>query len=355
MTDRNPVRVVQWTTGNIAREAVPTVLGRDDMQLVGVFAFSPAKVGVDVADLVGLDAPTGVAATDDIDELLALDPDCVVYSPLHFNINHVERILAAGVNIVTTTAFMTGRTLPAGERNRVIAAAEAGGASIFGGGMNPGFSAVLTAVGAGISREVRHVRVSESVDVSLFAGDENFDLFGWARPAGDREHSADLEYATRFYKDGLEVLGDLLGLSDYEMVFTANFAHATEDLDLPGRPIPAGTVAGIDIVLEAVVDGVPRIEMHQRYVMGSAIEPAWTVEHGYRVDVLGNPRVGLRLEILPDLDDYSLLTVEEMYAIGMRISAVPLIDAIPAVCAAAPGIRTYADIALPSAYLGGRS
>lgn len=355
MRPADTLRVVQWTTGNIAREAVPTVLERTDMELVGAFAFSPSKVGVDIAELVGIDEPIGVTATDDIEALLALRPDCVVYSPLHFNVEEVERILRAGVNVVTSAEFLTGRTLPAGERARVAAAAEAGAATIFGGGMNPGFSAVLTAVGAGISRDVRHVRVSESVDVSLFAGDKNFDLFGWGRPAGDPDHPTDLAHAIRFYEDGLEVLADLLGLSDYEIVFTPTFAHATEDLELPGRPIPKGTVAGIDIALEAVVDDVPRIEMHQRYVMGSAIEPAWTVEHGYRVDVLGNPRVSLRLDILPDLDDLRLLTVEEMYSLGMRIAAVPLVDAIPAVCAASPGIRTYADLPLPSAHLGGRA
>ena len=214
--------------------------------------------------------------------------------------------------------------------------------------MNPGFSALLAAIGAGMSRDIRHVRITESVDVSLFAGDENFGQFGWGRPAADPDHPGDVQKATAFYADGLEVLTRLLGIDEYEPRFTARFAHATEDLDLPGRSMPEGTVAGIDLTLEAVVDGVPRVEMHQRYVMSSKIDPPWTVDHGYRVEVDANPRVTLRLEIMPDLDDLSLLTVDEMHALGMRISATPLVDAIPAVCAAAPGIRTYADLPLPS-------
>ena len=47
MSEREPLRVVQWTTGNIARQTVRAVLARDDLELVGVFAYSADKVGVD--------------------------------------------------------------------------------------------------------------------------------------------------------------------------------------------------------------------------------------------------------------------------------------------------------------------
>lgn len=346
-----PLRVVQWTTGNVAHETVRAILERADLELVGVFAHSASKAGQDVADLVGLKAPTGVRATGDVAALLALQPDCVVYTPLFFDVGEITKILGAGVNVVTSCEFLTGRSLAPGQRDAVEAAALAGGATIFGSGMNPGYSAMLGAVGAAISRDVRHVKISESVDVTLFAADSNMDALGWGRPKGDPGHAHDVEHAVRVFHDGLDVLGEVLGVREYERRCTVEFAHATEDLDVPGRDIKAGTVAGIDIRFAGLLAGTPRFELHQRWVMGTKIDPPWKVEHGYLVEVDANPRIRMKLDIWPDLDDLGKLTTSEMHAIGMRITGLPLVNAIAQVCAAAPGIRTYADLPLVSTRL----
>jgi len=103
------LRVVQWTTGNVAHETVRAILERADLELVGVYAHSASKAGKDVADLVGLAAPTGVRATSDVAALLALQPDCVVYTPLFFDVGEVTKLLRAGVNVVTSCEFLTGR------------------------------------------------------------------------------------------------------------------------------------------------------------------------------------------------------------------------------------------------------
>lgn len=108
MTAR-PRRVVQWTTGNVAHQTVRAVLGRDDLELVGVYAHSAAKVGRDVAELVGLDEPVGVTATDDLDALLALDPDCVLYTPLHPDPHELCRLLEAGALVLDQAV---GEALP---------------------------------------------------------------------------------------------------------------------------------------------------------------------------------------------------------------------------------------------------
>lgn len=187
---QRPLRVIQWTTGNVARQTVRAVLARDDLELVGAFAYSPEKVGRDVAELVGLEEPVGVTATDDVEHLLALRPDCVVYSSLFPNVEELSRLLRAGVNVVTSSAFLTGRSLGDVARNEIEAAAQAGNATIFDSGMNPGYTQLLAAVAAGASAHVRRVKVTESVDVAMFAPDANMDDLGWGRPAdspgGDR-------------------------------------------------------------------------------------------------------------------------------------------------------------------------
>jgi hypothetical protein len=336
--------VVQWTTGNVARQTVRAVLARTDLQLVGAYAHSEAKDGEDVAELCGLTEPTGVLATRDAGALVDLDPDCVIYTPLHPEVDELVAILGHGINVVTSSEFLTGSGLDPADRAAIERAARSGEASIFGSGMNPGYAQLLAAIGAGISIGVRHVRLTESVDVSLFAGDANMDDLGWGRPEGDPSHPADVERATAVFAEGVEVLARVLGLEAYELRCTVEFATAEKDLDLPGRPIASGTVAGIDVRWEALVDEHPRIESHQRWVMSRSLRPAWTVEHGYVVEVAGDPNVKLKLDIWPDVDDPAALTSEDIRAIGMRITGVPLVNAIPGVCAAGPGIRTYADL-----------
>ena len=119
------VRVVQWTTGNVGRRSVRAIVTRPDLELVGCYAWSDDKVGRDVGELCGIE-PVGVAATDDVDALLALRPDCVVYNPMWQDVDELVRILEAGVNVVSTAAFINGRNLGAG-RDRIATPAHVAG------------------------------------------------------------------------------------------------------------------------------------------------------------------------------------------------------------------------------------
>ena len=98
-------RVVQFSTGNVGQHSLKAIIGRPDLELVGVHAASPNKIGRDAAELCGLTEPTGVIATDDIDALIALKPDCVVYTaqaetrPMEA-IEQLSKLLAAGINVV---------------------------------------------------------------------------------------------------------------------------------------------------------------------------------------------------------------------------------------------------------------
>ena len=107
-----PYRVIQWTTGNIGRRSLHAIIDRPDMELVGVYAHSPDKVGVDAAELagwpLGAGALTGITATDDIDSLLAAEPDACCYNPLWPSIDELERLLESGVNVCTSAAWITG-------------------------------------------------------------------------------------------------------------------------------------------------------------------------------------------------------------------------------------------------------
>ena len=93
-------RVIQWATGGVGRAAIEHILRHPDLELVGCWVHSEEKAGKDVGEIVGSE-PLGVIATNSIDEILALDADCVLYSPLMPNPEEVAAILRSGKNVVT--------------------------------------------------------------------------------------------------------------------------------------------------------------------------------------------------------------------------------------------------------------
>jgi hypothetical protein len=95
------LRVVQWATGNIGSRSLRHIIEHPGLTLAGVYVTSPDKAGRDAGELSGL-PPSGVTATSDLDEILALAADCVLYMPAECDLDQVCAILASGANIVTT-------------------------------------------------------------------------------------------------------------------------------------------------------------------------------------------------------------------------------------------------------------
>jgi hypothetical protein len=198
-------------------------------------------------------------------------------------------------------------------------------------------------------REVNYVRIVESFDIGTWAGDANQDELGWGRPAGDPGHDADIEKATAPFGDAVEALAELLGAEMDAIRCDVEFAHATSDLEVPGRDVKAGTVAGIDAKWFGSIGGKDVIEVNVRWTITPNLEPAWEIAMAYQMEVRGYPQVNLRAEVLPQ--DFESLTLEEMLAIGSVITAMPAVNAVPSVVAARPGIVTYADLPTQSSRL----
>ena len=135
-----PIRVIQWTTGNVGRRSLHAILSRPDLELVGVYAHGPDKIGVDASTLAGFPEPSGVLATDDVEALIALKPDACVYNPLWSSTDELVALLEAGINVCTTAGWINGTKLDPAERARVEDACERGGSSIYGSGAHPGLT-----------------------------------------------------------------------------------------------------------------------------------------------------------------------------------------------------------------------
>ena len=343
-----PLRVVQWATGNVGRRSVRAIASNPRLALVGCHAFGPEKVGRDVGELAGI-GPLGVHATDDVAALLALGADCVSYNPLWPDVDLLCRILESGTNIVTTAAFITGRGLGESARARVEAAARAGGASIFGSGMNPGFANLLALVSAGICDRIDRIQVTEAVDATGYASAETQESVGFGLPIDTADLHERVERGSLVFGDGIELMADALGIVLDEVVCDSDFAVATRDMDLGFMRIDEGCVAGVEASWHGKRDGRSVLEARVRWKMGEHMQTRsgeeWRFEHGYFVVVEGQPEIRTRLQIRPPRG-FQARSAEDFMQLGMIITALPAINAIPAVCAAAPGIVTYRDLPL---------
>jgi hypothetical protein len=168
VTNGRPLRVIQWTTGNIGRRSLHAIIERHDMELAGVYAHGKDKVGRDAAELCDSSELTGVKATDSIDELLALEPDACCYNPLWSSVDELEALLSAGVNVCSTAGWITGGKLAKEDLRRIEDACRTGNSTMFGSGAHPGITNMIGMVLGASCERVDEIRITESVDCSTY-------------------------------------------------------------------------------------------------------------------------------------------------------------------------------------------
>jgi 4-hydroxy-tetrahydrodipicolinate reductase len=339
------LRVIQWTTGNVGRRALRAIVGHPDLELVGVFAHAPDKVGRDAADLCGHDEATGVLATADVDRLLALKPDACSYNPRWPDLDLLCRMLEAEVNVCSTAGFITGTSLDDASLARLEAAAQAGRATMFGTGVNPGFANLFALVSAQICDRIEQIRVLESADASAYASKDTQESVGFAQTLDTPGLLERTRHGSEVFAEAVALMADALGIDLDEITFDADYARATADNDLGFMIIPEGTVAGIDGRWRGRAYGRDVIVLNFQWIMGSHVDAPFTIRHGYFVEIDGEPSVRSQFQILPPRD----WSEDGYMGLGMIMTAMPSINAIPAVVAAPPGIATHQTLPLVTA------
>lgn len=333
-----PYRVVQWATGTIGARALREVIGHPRMELAGVYVHSSAKAGRDAGELCGV-GHTGIAATDRIEDVLALGADCVLYMPQACNPDEVCRLLASGTNIVTTRGeFHRPASMDAEFRKRVEAACMEGGTSIHSTGSSPGFiTEALPLVLSSLQRRLDLLAVDEFADLSQRDSPGLlFDVMGFGRAPAEFA-AGRLEHARTSFGPSLELVADALGVVLDEVAVDGDFATAARTVDIAAGTIPAGTVAAQRLAVTGVWKERPLLRFRATWYCTTELAPAWDVRPtGWRVVVDGDAPL--------DIDMAFPVPIERMAAVSPAYTANRAVNAVPAVCAAAPGIRTTLDL-----------
>jgi hypothetical protein len=348
MPSNQRLRVIQWATGGVGRAAIENVLDHPELELVGCWVHSADKHGRDVGELIGNGETLGVTATADRDELLSLQADCVMYSPLVADDAEVVDILRSGKNVVTPVGWVyPNMTSP--RVQQVVDAAVEGGATLHGSGIHPGgITERFPLVMSSLSAAVTHVRAEEFSDIRTYnAPDVVRDVMGFGKSADEAKQGPMAAMLGSGFKMSVRMVADHMGFRiDPQIRTTQEVALATADIDSEVVSVRAGEVAARRFRWDGLVDGEPVITAAVNWLMGEAdLDTGWTLgERGERfeVEITGDPDVQLQFKGLHPLSVDEGLKRNP----GVVATANHCVNAIPYVCAAPPGIKTYLDLPL---------
>jgi len=337
------LRVVQWATGSVGVAAIKAVLDHPDLQLVGCWVHSKAKVGKDVGEIIGGE-PLGVIATDSLDQILTMDADAVIYAPLLPNVDEVMALLRSGKNVVSPLGwFYPSET----EAAPLEAAAQEGGVTLHGAGIGPGaatelFPLLLSVMSTGIT----HVRAEEFSDLRTYgAPDVLRHVMGFGGTPENALGGPMQKLLNGGFFQSVRLIVDRLGFAAAPRINTSQqVAVATAPIESPIGVIAPGEVAGRRFCWDAVVGNTIVVRVAVNWMMGEEhLSPAWSfgpAGERYEIEVRGNPNTFVTVK------GWQPETIEEglISNPGIVATAAHCVNAIAATCAAEPGVKGFFDL-----------
>ena len=345
-----PYRVVQWSTGNVGRAALRGIIRHPDLELAGVWVHSADKAGRDAGELCGIE-PVGVTATNDVEELLALRPDCVCYAAgaedrLMEALDDLVRILRSGINVVSSSlVFLVD---PHGAEPAFVQplrdACTEGGSSFFTSGIDPGFANDLIPLAlASASERVDSIRVMEILNYDTYDSRRVlFDTMGFGHPPEEVPMVLLPGILGLAWGGTLRTLASGLGLQLDEITETYERLTTDETFDIPAGTVEKGTVAALRFEVAGMVDGKARVIVEHVTRLRDDIAPEWPQPAGggcYRIVIEGEPRIVTDVQYMGEHDG-------DHNTGGLIGTAMRLVNAIPAVCQAPAGLLSVFDVPL---------
>ena len=341
-------KVIQWATGGVGRAAIEAVLDHPELELIGCWVHSDDKNGRDVGDILGT-SPIGVKATSSKSDILAMAADCVVYTPLFPNDQDVIDILASGKSIVTSVGWVYPHN--ALDTSAIDAACAKGNSALHGTGIHPGgmterFPLMISA----LTRAITHVQIDEYSDIRTYGAPNvvrDMMLFGHSPEAARK--SPMVGFMGGGFKQSIDMVAKELGFTlDATKRTIHDLSVATAPIDSPIGIIQPGQVAAQKFTWQGLVKDEPVITATVCWLMGEEnLEPGWGfgVEGPrYEIEVSGDPDMKMIIH------GCHPASVEEglIRNAGVVVTALHCVSAIPYVCQAGPGIKTYLDLPLIS-------
>lgn len=338
------LKVIQWTTGKVGKLALRAILDDPRLQLVGLYAYSDDKAGVDAGKLCAR-PPCGVRATRDIDALLALGADTVIYTPFMADLPHVIRLLESGLDVISTNLFLNVGGIQGKVKEQLDAACARGGSSLYITGINPGWINSLTTAMTAVCRQVESVSIAESANCSTYESAETWLAMGMSLP---KATPAVIETARSWlmsFYDAVQRMASALEFQLDDVEFFIEFATASQRVDLGWFCMEQGTNAAVRAGWNGKVGGRTVVQSKISWYLTKHLNEGWQFDDDqYHVVIKGEPDLNTRIRFIPPKSwgnhEWDTMT------------ALPAVNAAFNVRAARAGVLSLKDVGLPCAPAG---
>ena len=349
-----PVRVVVWSTGTIGRHAIAGIDAHPDLELVGVWVSNPDKDGKDVGELAELGRELGIKATADRDALIALAPDAIVHTAMADDrvfecIDDLVSFVEAGINVTSSGPVLLQwpeQILPPEFIARIEDACAKGNASLHVNGIDPGFANdILPIVMTSLSQRIDEVRVMEIADYSTYYQPVVMgDIFGFGKPMDQPGGLFAPGILGMAWGSVVRQIAAALDITlDEPLSEEVDRRPAEVDTKSVSGDIPAGTMGAVRFQVVGKVDGTPRVVLEHVTRTHPEQVPEWPKppeghDGCYRVKITGEPVMQVDFIHHGEHGDHNVS--------GMITTAQRIVNALPAVVAAKPGILRAIDLPL---------
>lgn len=331
-------KVVQWATGSVGRTALRRVIDHPDLQLVGLRVFGKDKVGRDAGHIARRD-PTGVLATDNIEDILALDADVVLHCSL-LNVPYeaqnadVERLLASGKNVISVNGFFAPQIHGAAYAAPLLAAAQKGSSTLAGIGINPGFIAERIALTlTGLMTQLESIECRELADSShIPAPSFVFDVMGFGSDPAEKDITRGplAQLYRDLFSETFAYVAESLGTTVASLTPDHRLTLAPVDMKIAAGTVKRGTVAATEWRWNAEFADGRRMTHAVVWTSDPALHGDKDAAH-WNIRINGRPNVSLQFKV-EDPDPKAPPMKGAMDAL-----AALMVQAIPDVCAAPAG------------------
>ncbi|MDG1904656.1 MAG: hypothetical protein P8I38_03435 [Arenicella sp.] len=348
-----PYKITIFGPGRMGGICIWEMANSDSFEIVGVRAYSEEKAGVDVGELIGID-PIGIKASTDVDEVLAIECDCVVYTAHddgNFNTDEeILKILAAGKSVVTPLPYQNAHLFREKEfSDKLRAACIKGGSVFYAGGLDPDLvpNRILLALTGGCA-DVKSIKLQENWDCSEASqGPLQYIGFG-KKPEEAEKIEVSKAMANNFMKSIVYTAEKVLDVKYDRVVESHDYVPTTADIQKPFL-IAAGTVARITHRMQGFVDAIgeaPLFTIEYHWLIGETMLPEGVQPGQYYVGTIeGRPSMKMTLDLcVSNNSDERFFSMGNLEAEPSYISTlIPCVQAIPHVCKAEPGLLDSFD------------
>jgi 4-hydroxy-tetrahydrodipicolinate reductase len=347
-------RVIQWATGVVGTSALRGIVRHPRLELAGVKVYSDAKQGVDAGDLIGGE-PTGVRATRDVAEILALDADCVLYCPLPWHTDEICQLLESGRHVITPCPYWFPFVQNPEVAAQIQAACRKGGVNFHASGCNPGGIAErFPLTFSGWCNRIDRITMTECGDCRTYSSEGVMrNLMNLGVTPEQAEKNPIKEALAKSWNEPIDMIAAGLGSEVVSYEAKHDYILANQPIETAVGIIEEGTIAlnhyrhigrtreGTEIIQEQIwyVDDREQTRLQRKMDIPR--------QSGWRIKIEGDVNLHIDIDFPPEL------TQDERVAQGLSTTAFHLVNAVPLVCEAeGPGMKTYLDLPLITGCMG---